>query len=462
MENNFILAAAGIQPQSMPDMQSWQCPPPDPMFHPNGWDSPAFNATVPSPPGSDPRYVCNDSALIRELVGKLGVFGGDPEEIAGSSCYSTPLGSPPNFGPKTNLAEFAADPGFVERAAKFSCFGSRSFNGRSGGVEFPRGQFAAARDVKLGRVSSSPSLNGLGVGPRLGIIEVGGSLRPLERIDSMELPEEESSVIEPVPSLETGTRGSGESNPRKRKGAANRGKANAAKGTGNSSAKRCKSDEGEDGMKKEGNVVDEEAGEKKNKDEGKQPEPPKDYIHVRARRGQATDSHSLAERVRREKISERMKLLQDLVPGCNKVTGKALMLDEIINYVQSLQRQVEFLSMKLASVNTSLDLADSLMSKDHRHHHMYTPPQMYEGEAPPPPPSSSNDLHRLNPHRQLDSHFAPPSDLQYGGGGGVGYSGGGGGDDLHTIVQMGLGQSSLQHTTTTTTSSSFDPQLFHY
>lgn len=26
-------------------------------------------------------------------------------------------------------------------------------------------------------------------------------------------------------------------------------------------------------------------------------EPPRDYIHVRARRGQATDSHSLAERV---------------------------------------------------------------------------------------------------------------------------------------------------------------------
>lgn len=76
-----------------------------------------------------------------------------------------------------------------------------------------------------------------------------------------------------------------------------------------------------------------------------------DYIHVRARRGQATDSHSLAERVRREKISERMKYLQDLVPGCNKVTGKAVMLDEIINYVQSLQRQVESLSMKLASVN---------------------------------------------------------------------------------------------------------------
>lgn len=81
----------------------------------------------------------------------------------------------------------------------------------------------------------------------------------------------------------------------------------------------------------------------------------KDYIHVRARRGQATDSHSLAERARREKISERMKILQDLVPGCNKVIGKALVLDEIINYIQSLQHQVEFLSMKLEAVNSRVE-----------------------------------------------------------------------------------------------------------
>lgn len=101
---------------------------------------------------------------------------------------------------------------------------------------------------------------------------------------------------------------------------------------------------------------------------------------------------------RREKISERMKILQDLVPGCNKVCywtslknqiesslhiyslisdnldndvdwvlfgtypkikfgyysyvclfrfqviGKALVLDEIINYIQSLQRQVEVIT----------------------------------------------------------------------------------------------------------------------
>ncbi|KAF7108637.1 hypothetical protein CFC21_109072 [Triticum aestivum] len=92
----------------------------------------------------------------------------------------------------------------------------------------------------------------------------------------------------------------------------------------------------------------------KSSTEQDQEEAPKGYIHVRARRGQATDSHSLAERVRRERISERMRLLQTLVPGCDKVTGKALVLDEIINYVQSLQNQVEFLSMRIASMSPVL------------------------------------------------------------------------------------------------------------
>lgn len=104
--------------------------------------------------------------------------------------------------------------------------------------------------------------------------------------------------------------------------------------------------QGDNGKKKKSNSKLVAKDEKKANEEE-----PTGYIHVRARRGQATDSHSLAERVRREKISERMKILQSIVPGCDKVTGKALMLDEIINYVQSLQNQVEFLSMKLTSLN---------------------------------------------------------------------------------------------------------------
>ncbi|KAJ0468442.1 putative transcription factor bHLH family [Helianthus annuus] len=83
-------------------------------------------------------------------------------------------------------------------------------------------------------------------------------------------------------------------------------------------------------------------------------DPKPDYIHVRARHGQATDSHSLAERARREKIKKKMQYLQDLVPGCNTITNKAAILDEIITYIQCLQKDVEFLTMKLAA-STSVD-----------------------------------------------------------------------------------------------------------
>ncbi|XP_011071748.1 transcription factor bHLH79-like isoform X1 [Sesamum indicum] len=148
-------------------------------------------------------------------------------------------------------------------------------------------------------------------------------------------------------------------------------------------------------------------------------EPPKDYIHVRARRGQATDSHSLAERARREKISERMKILQDLVPGCNKVfsflpsfldscakflvIGKALVLDEIINYIQSLQRQVEFLSMKLEAVNSRLSpTIEGFPSKDLAAP-TFDPNGMLYGSQPPREYARGSQAEWL--HMQIGSGF---------------------------------------------------------
>ncbi|XVF06315.1 hypothetical protein REPUB_Repub06bG0036800 [Reevesia pubescens] len=74
------------------------------------------------------------------------------------------------------------------------------------------------------------------------------------------------------------------------------------------------------------------------------PHPPGMRPRVRARRGQATDPHSIAERLRRERIAERMKALQELVPSCNK-TDRAAMLDEIVDYVKFLRLQVKVLSM---------------------------------------------------------------------------------------------------------------------
>ncbi|XP_020105568.1 transcription factor bHLH137-like [Ananas comosus] len=43
-----------------------------------------------------------------------------------------------------------------------------------------------------------------------------------------------------------------------------------------------------------------------------------------ALRGQATDPHSIIERLRRERIAERMKALQELVPNANKIDPNLL------------------------------------------------------------------------------------------------------------------------------------------
>ncbi|KAL1361840.1 hypothetical protein HN51_010159 [Arachis hypogaea] len=65
---------------------------------------------------------------------------------------------------------------------------------------------------------------------------------------------------------------------------------------------------------------------------------------IRAKRGCATHPRSIAERVRRTKISERMRKLQDLVPNMDKQTNTADMLDLAVDYIKELQNQVETLS----------------------------------------------------------------------------------------------------------------------
>ncbi|KAG6680627.1 hypothetical protein I3842_13G052100 [Carya illinoinensis] len=370
----------------------------------------ALSSMVSSPAASNTN-LSNDSFVIRELIGKLGNIGNSGDisphsppllasyiggnTRANTSCYSTPLNSPPKLNVprmdhsvKENLpslgksmplnssvADFSADPGFAERAARFSRFGSKSFNGRTSqfgikNTDLPCRSYLPMDTGRLPKVSSSPSLNALG--PQIGALENNNS--PLQDRTELANSQDESTVSEQIKG-ETGLKGSNDVNSRKRK-TASKGKAKEAtkaeEANDKSNAKRCKTTEAKGNENGPVKAEEETKGstrcagdEKQSKSSTKPPEPPKDYIHVRARRGQATDSHSLAERVRREKISERMKLLQDLVPGCNKVTGKALMLDEIINYVQSLQRQVEFLSMKLASVNTRMDFnMDGPISKD--------------------------------------------------------------------------------------------------
>ncbi|KAL8139033.1 hypothetical protein V2J09_005034 [Rumex salicifolius] len=73
-------------------------------------------------------------------------------------------------------------------------------------------------------------------------------------------------------------------------------------------------------------------------------EPQKQSRGATTRRSRAAEVHNLSERRRRDRINEKMKTLQELIPRCSK-TDKASTLDEAIEYLKSLQMQVQMMSM---------------------------------------------------------------------------------------------------------------------
>ncbi|KAG8370907.1 hypothetical protein BUALT_Bualt13G0032200 [Buddleja alternifolia] len=74
---------------------------------------------------------------------------------------------------------------------------------------------------------------------------------------------------------------------------------------------------------------------------------------IRAKRGFATHPRSIAERVRRTKISDRIRKLQELVPNMEKQTNTSDMLDLAADYIKDLQRQVTTLSDNRAKCSCS-------------------------------------------------------------------------------------------------------------
>ncbi|GER50459.1 basic helix-loop-helix (bHLH) DNA-bindingsuperfamily protein [Striga asiatica] len=260
---------------------------------------------------------------------------------------NTFLSSFPNLA-SPSFHNFPEDSGFIERAAKFSCFNGGSFS-----------QMVSPFS-NLGYMNADDPCSGLMQKPNEALVGDKNEGSPFK--NESKLDKFICSRAETKNGVDEVAEFSGREGPEELFG----------RRVGLKKRKRAE----QKIVNEENNEADrlaietEDTDEIKEKDNGKNPtlaenSSGKEYIHVRARRGQATNSHSLAERIRREKISERMKFLQDLVPGCNKVTGKAVMLDEIINYVQSLQRQVEFLSMKLATVNPSIDFdMEGYLAKD--------------------------------------------------------------------------------------------------
>ncbi|CAN6340552.1 unnamed protein product [Urochloa humidicola] len=65
------------------------------------------------------------------------------------------------------------------------------------------------------------------------------------------------------------------------------------------------------------------------------------------KRSRTAEVHNLSERRRRDRINEKMRALQELIPNCNKI-DKASMLEEAIEYLKTLQLQVQMMSMGTA------------------------------------------------------------------------------------------------------------------
>ncbi|KAI3807060.1 hypothetical protein L1987_22980 [Smallanthus sonchifolius] len=83
-------------------------------------------------------------------------------------------------------------------------------------------------------------------------------------------------------------------------------------------------------------------------------------FRVRAKRGFATHPRSIAERIRRTRISDRIRKLQELVPNMDKQTNTADMLEEAVEYVKFLQNQIQF-SLNILRFDMMIDDDDDAL-----------------------------------------------------------------------------------------------------
>ncbi|RRT43605.1 hypothetical protein B296_00054358 [Ensete ventricosum] len=351
-ELNSGSAASDQLPQCFLNL-NWK----QPMAHDADFES-ALSSLVSSPCSNPPASA--DGSSIGELIGRLGgicnsndISASSRYPSADASCYSTPLNSPPKLNlsvmdhrqqgrggppmpvnrvPGPQLGPFSAEPGFEDGAARLSCFAGRS----SGSFA---GQFGFLDPGNLSEASRSQCPKA-GFGSCVGVGQ-SRSERPAHlemkmrpKIDGSSTAEEsevgngpeESSLSDRMTAEASSLRGITDNNSgkwktaTKRKGrgaplssSATNPPANLAEEE-SSDAKRCKTADRKGGAKNEVAKPKTEKnghpGHREGKDNDHQPpEPPKDYIHVRARRGQATDAHSLAERVRKTWVTVRLHVL---------------------------------------------------------------------------------------------------------------------------------------------------------
>ncbi|TKY52396.1 Transcription factor PIL1 [Spatholobus suberectus] len=88
------------------------------------------------------------------------------------------------------------------------------------------------------------------------------------------------------------------------------------------------------------------------------------------KRSRNAETHNLCERKRRDKINKRMRILKELIPNCNK-TDKASMLDDAIEYLQTLKLQLQIMSMGAGFCMPFMMLPNAT-------HHMINTPDLHQ------------------------------------------------------------------------------------
>ncbi|XP_040385404.1 transcription factor PHYTOCHROME INTERACTING FACTOR-LIKE 13-like isoform X2 [Oryza brachyantha] len=148
-------------------------------------------------------------------------------------------------------------------------------------------------------------------------------------------------------------------------------------------------------------------------------EPAQKTTAVKRRR--AAEVHNLSERRRRDRINEKMKALQELIPHCNK-TDKASMLDEAIEYLKSLQLQLQMMWMGGGMAPPVMFPAAGVHQYMQRMGavgmgppHMASLPRMPPFMAPPAAVQSSPAVSMADPYARCLAvdHLQPPSPMHY-------------------------------------------------
>ncbi|KAL3824757.1 hypothetical protein ACJIZ3_020786 [Penstemon smallii] len=92
-----------------------------------------------------------------------------------------------------------------------------------------------------------------------------------------------------------------------------------------------------------------------NQDEGRLAKGESVRSQSSARRSRAAAIHNQSERRRRDRINEKMKALQKLVPNASK-TDKVSMLDEVIEHLKQLKAQVQIMNSLRNNMNMNMNM----------------------------------------------------------------------------------------------------------